>query len=187
MPTHRQARPPLLAAQSITLHPAGAPVPVLKDLEFTVNRGETTAVLGLSGSGKTVLLQLLAGRLNTESFGASGSLQGALTDESRAATDLTAHLFKVNRRTSYVPPDDVVFGFDTPRKAIVFRHRLAFGSTADEAGAVAHNIRRNTMNPPGIRGIREARCRRGDSNSHGLPRRILSALRLPFRHSGAAR
>ena len=27
-------------------------------------------------------------------------------------------------------------------------------------------------------------CRRGDSNPHGLPRRILSALRMPFRHSG---
>ncbi len=27
-------------------------------------------------------------------------------------------------------------------------------------------------------------CRRGDSNPHGVTRRILSALRLPFRHSG---
>lgn len=27
-------------------------------------------------------------------------------------------------------------------------------------------------------------CREGDSNPHGLPRRILSAMRLPFRHPG---
>lgn len=27
-------------------------------------------------------------------------------------------------------------------------------------------------------------CRERDSNPHGLPRRILSAMRLPFRHPG---
>ena len=30
----------------------------------------------------------------------------------------------------------------------------------------------------------DTRCREGDSNPHGLPRRILSAMRLPFRHPG---
>lgn len=32
--------------------------------------------------------------------------------------------------------------------------------------------------------VLEGRCREGDSNPHGLPRRILSAMRLPFRHPG---
>ncbi len=41
-----------------------------------------------------------------------------------------------------------------------------------------------TQKTPVKTGVFSIRCRRGDSNSHGFPRRILSALRLPFRHFG---
>ena len=36
-------------------------VPVLKDIRFTVQKGETLAILGPSGIGKTTLLRLIAG------------------------------------------------------------------------------------------------------------------------------
>ena len=35
--------------------------------------------------------------------------------------------------------------------------------------------------------ISDARCRERDSNPHEFPRRILSAMRLPFRHPGSRR
>eukprot|EP00672_Neobodo_designis_P022400 CAMPEP_0174850916 /NCGR_PEP_ID=MMETSP1114-20130205/21210_1 /TAXON_ID=312471 /ORGANISM="Neobodo designis, Strain CCAP 1951/1" /LENGTH=58 /DNA_ID=CAMNT_0016085407 /DNA_START=69 /DNA_END=242 /DNA_ORIENTATION=+ len=50
-----------------TLTPPGAPAPILKDIRFTLQRGRTTAVLGLSGSGKSVLLQVVACRMNLQS------------------------------------------------------------------------------------------------------------------------
>lgn len=36
-------------------------IPVLEDINFSVNRGETVAIVGRSGSGKTTLLNLLGG------------------------------------------------------------------------------------------------------------------------------
>jgi ABC-2 type transport system ATP-binding protein len=37
-----------------------APVPALKDVSFTVDRGETVAILGQNGSGKSTLIRLLS-------------------------------------------------------------------------------------------------------------------------------
>lgn len=50
---------------------AGTPIEVLRNLQFTVNAGESVAILGQSGSGKSTLLSLLAG-LDRPS---SGSIQ----------------------------------------------------------------------------------------------------------------
>ena len=56
------------------------------------------------------------------------------------------------------------------RSGTSVRHMRQSGSGQPETG----------HNQPRI----EGRCRRGDSNPHEFPRRILSALRMPFRHSG---
>ncbi|HYD97352.1 MAG TPA: ABC transporter ATP-binding protein [Noviherbaspirillum sp.] len=59
---------------------------ILRDIDFTVRRGETLAVVGASGSGKSTLLGLLAG-LDTPSEG-TVRLDGvdifALTEDGRA-------------------------------------------------------------------------------------------------------
>lgn len=39
----------------------GAPLPVLRDIDFNIRSGETLAIVGASGSGKTTLLRVLAG------------------------------------------------------------------------------------------------------------------------------
>ena len=49
------------------LHPAGktyhTPLPVLRDVTFTVPHGQTVAVLGPNGAGKSTLLHLASGLL----------------------------------------------------------------------------------------------------------------------------
>ena len=46
---------------------ASAPIHAIKDLSFSVNRGEVVGVIGLNGSGKTTLLRAIAGVFNPDS------------------------------------------------------------------------------------------------------------------------
>ena len=60
---------------------------ILRDVDFTLARGETVAIVGASGSGKSTLLSLLAG-LDTPSAGTvllDGSDLFALDEDGRAA------------------------------------------------------------------------------------------------------
>jgi putative ABC transport system ATP-binding protein len=60
---------------------------ILRDIDFTLNRGETAAIVGASGSGKSTLLSIVAG-LDTPSSG-SVHIDGvdlfALDEDQRAA------------------------------------------------------------------------------------------------------
>jgi putative ABC transport system ATP-binding protein len=66
---------------------ASGPLAILRDIDFTVNTGESVAILGASGSGKSTLLAIMAG-LDTPTEG-SVSLAGQpifdMTEDQRAA------------------------------------------------------------------------------------------------------
>ncbi len=60
---------------------------ILRDIDFTLARGETAAIVGASGSGKSTLLSIIAG-LDTPSRGTvhmAGTDLFALTEDQRAA------------------------------------------------------------------------------------------------------
>ena len=60
---------------------------ILRDIDFTLARGETAAIVGASGSGKSTLLSIIAG-LDTPSSGTvhmAGTDLFALTEDQRAA------------------------------------------------------------------------------------------------------
>ena len=59
---------------------------ILEDVSFSLNRGETAAIVGASGSGKSTLLSLMAG-LDTPSEGGVdilGTALNALDEDGRA-------------------------------------------------------------------------------------------------------
>ncbi len=51
----------ILTVKNLTIHHAGTPV--LNNVGFTVNEGETLAIMGPTGSGKTTLLNALSGKI----------------------------------------------------------------------------------------------------------------------------
>ena len=72
-------------ALSMTYSEGKLHTPVFQDLELTVRRGETVAILGASGAGKSTLLHLLGG-LDTPTAGevfVAGKRMSALSDRAR--------------------------------------------------------------------------------------------------------
>jgi len=60
---------------------------ILRDIDFTLNKGETAAIVGASGSGKSTLLSIIAG-LDTPSSGTvhiDGVDLFAMNEDQRAA------------------------------------------------------------------------------------------------------
>ncbi|MGE5540643.1 MAG: type I secretion system permease/ATPase [Gemmatimonas sp.] len=52
-----------IAAEQVTYGPPGAPEPTVQQVSFAVEPGETLAIIGPSGAGKTTLARLLVGSL----------------------------------------------------------------------------------------------------------------------------
>ncbi len=57
--TSREVRPGTLEFRDVEFRYPGATEPVLQDISFTIGPGETTAVVGSTGSGKTTLASLV--------------------------------------------------------------------------------------------------------------------------------
>lgn len=73
---------PLLSAQEIyKTYPGPKPLPILKGLSFTLLKGESVAIMGRSGEGKSTLLQIL-GTLDQPDSGTLSILGNEVTKRS---------------------------------------------------------------------------------------------------------
>ncbi|MCH6557817.1 MAG: ATP-binding cassette domain-containing protein [Nitrospirae bacterium] len=80
---HAGTAEPFLAARSVSFTYAGSANPALNGLTFTVNRGESVAVMGRSGAGKSTLCYALNGLIPHH---IAGHLSGKLTVDGHETT-----------------------------------------------------------------------------------------------------
>lgn len=92
--------------------------PVLKDLSFSIDEGESICVLGANGSGKSTLLRLLAGLL----FPAQGSFRAFESPVGEKDFDNTAFACRYHRRVGFVFQNT-----DAQLFCSTVREELAFG------------------------------------------------------------
>jgi putative ABC transport system ATP-binding protein len=83
------AQEPMITVQHVfkSVSDATGTLDILRDIDFSLARGETTAIVGASGSGKSTLLSIIAG-LDTPSKGTvhiDGADLFALDEDQRAA------------------------------------------------------------------------------------------------------
>lgn len=102
--------------QSVSFTYAAGSAPVLQEVSFTVNPGQTLAIVGRSGAGKSTLVGLVP-RLYTATAGAV-RVDGIDVRDYRLAD--------LRRQVAYVGQDVLLFD-DT------LRNNILFGSTASEA------------------------------------------------------
>ena len=103
----------LLTVNAITKGFAANPIPVVKDISFSVYPGETFALLGPSGCGKTTTLRLIAGFEKADA--------GTIAMEKRILTSNEIHLPPESRGIGFVFQDYALF----PHKNVI--ENVAFG------------------------------------------------------------
>jgi ATP-binding cassette subfamily B multidrug efflux pump len=150
---------------------AGKSSPALKGIDFALEKGKILGITGRTGSGKSTLIQLIAGQLGTDSGAQfSGSIQLDGTPSS--------HVQKVDfrRHLAYVPQDVFLFS-ETIEENIRFG---AVESDCDEScleNAIdIANLKRDLEHWP--KGLQTILGERGVSLSGGQKQRVSLARAL---------
>jgi ATP-binding cassette subfamily B protein len=114
-------------------YPARPEIPALDDFSLTIRPGETVALVGPSGAGKTSVIQLIQRFYDPD--------EGRITLDGVALADMARHEFR--REMALVPQDPVIFATSArenirfgrldakTRTTIIVAHRLATVKKAD--------------------------------------------------------
>jgi ATP-binding cassette subfamily B protein len=110
-----------LTAQNLSYNYPGAKTPALQNLSFTINAGETVAIVGAIGSGKSTLANVLPRLLNIEPN--QLFLDGI---------DITkARLQDLRNAIAYVPQDSFLFSTS-------IKNNIRYGNPVIEESEVEH-------------------------------------------------
>ncbi len=107
--------------------------PVLEDVSFSVNRGQTLCILGRSGVGKSVSLRLLMGFLHADS--------GSICVEGREITGLNEDgMQEIRKRITMVFQNGALFDSLSVRENIAFPLRERGGLAEDQVQQIVNQL-----------------------------------------------
>lgn len=106
--------------RNLTFRYPGGEYDVLKDVSFTIEKGENVGIVGKTGSGKTTIVDLLLRTYNVP--------EGTLFVDGRDVNDISIH--SLREGCAYVPQDNFLFS-DT------IANNIAFAFDQADAGAVS--------------------------------------------------
>ena len=140
------------------------PKVVLSDVNLELRRGETTAILGASGSGKSVLLKILIGLISKD----SGTIE---FDGEDISTINDTGYAKVRRRIAYLFQGGALFDSLSVGENIAYGLREQYWKTMNEAEIqerVAQCL--ELVDLPGIQGMGASELSGGMKKRVGLAR-----------------
>lgn len=120
-------------------YPSRPDYKVLDDVSFTVNAGQTLALVGSSGSGKTTLAALLLRFYNPE--------QGQITVDGKDISDFSLHAWR--KHIAWVPQDVLLFS-GTIRDNIAYGNIEASEQELQQAAQKANALEFITAFPEGF-------------------------------------
>jgi phospholipid/cholesterol/gamma-HCH transport system ATP-binding protein len=122
---------PIIAFSHVNIAFGGRPV--LEDVSFTVDRGQTLCILGRSGVGKSVTLRLLMGFLKPDS--------GSIRMENKEITDLDEEgLREIRKRVTMVFQNGALFDSLSVRENVAFPLRERGGLAEDQIEQIVDRL-----------------------------------------------
>jgi phospholipid/cholesterol/gamma-HCH transport system ATP-binding protein len=148
------------------VHKAFGSKVVYRGLDFAIHRGETTTILGPSGSGKSVMLKMLIGLLEVDS--------GQIIFDGRDVTKMSEQeLYEVRRRVAYLFQGAALFDSLTVGENVAYGLREQNWNTMSEdeiKRRVGHAL--EGVGLPGIEGMRPSDLSGGMKKRVGLARTL---------------
>ena len=130
-PASAQPAGPIIVFSHISISFDGRPV--LEDVSFSVNRGQTLCILGRSGVGKSVALRLLMGFLKPDS--------GSIQVEGKEITDLNEEGMRaIRKRVTMVFQNGALFDSLSVRENVAFPLRERGGLAEDQVDQLVEGL-----------------------------------------------
>ena len=142
------------------------PKVIYTDLNLEIRRGETTTILGASGSGKSVMLKMLIGLLKVDA--------GSIVFDGEELTSMTDDAYvNVRRRIAYLFQGAALFDSFTVGENVAYGLREQYWKTMSDAeirGRVAQSL--ELVGLPGIEEMRPSDLSGGMKKRVGLARTL---------------
>ena len=148
--------------KDVTFTYPGAEEPVLKDISFTAKPGETTAIIGSTGSGKSTLINLIPRFYDTT--------KGSVTVDGQDIKDVK--LTDLRDKIGYVPQKGMLFS-GTIKSNIAFANEDLPMEKIEKAAEIAHATEFINEKPKKY----ETHISQGGTNVSGGQRQRLSIAR----------